>query len=112
MVDWLRELFESVFPLFEKLSILRALLGILLVFFIPGFAWALVFFRHINVISRIFLSIGLSIAIVTLSLLFLNKLLGISITGFSAILIIIVVTIIPVVLYYLNRLIGRGEGSG
>ena len=107
-MEWLspvRELFGFAFPFIENLPILRALLGIILVFFLPGFAWTLIFFRQINVIERVALSFGLSIAIVTLSILSLNKLLGLRITGFNSVLIIIVVTIIPIVFYYLNKLI-------
>ncbi len=106
-MDWLRELFGFAFPFLERLPIIRALLGFIFVFFIPGFAWTLVFFRQVNVIERIVLSFGLSIAVVTLSLLFLNKLIGVQITGFNSVLTIIAVTIIPLVFYYLNKLIGR-----
>ena len=106
-MDWLRELFGFAFPFLERLPIIRALLGFIFVFFIPGFAWTLVFFRQVNVIERIVLSFGLSIAVVTLSLLFLDKLIGVRITGFNSVLTIIAVTIIPLVFYYLNKLIGR-----
>ena len=109
-MDWLsplRELFEYAFPFLERLPIIRALLGFILVFFVPGFAWTLVFFRQVNLIERVVLSFGLSIAVVTLSLLFLNRLIGVRITGFNSILAIIAVTIIPLVFYYLNRLVGR-----
>ena len=77
--------------------------------FHPGFAWTLVFFnrRQINVIERIVLSFGLSIAVVTLSIFSLNILIGVRITGLNSILIIIGITIIPVALYYLNRFIRR-----
>ena len=109
-MDWLspvRECFGFVFPFLEDLPILRALLGFILVFFLPGFAWTLVFFqgRQINVIERVALSFGLSIAIVTLGILSLYRLIGIRISGFNSVLVIIVVTIIPIVFYYLNRLI-------
>ena len=107
-MDWLsplRELFEFAFPFLERLPIVRALVGFILVFFVPGFAWTLVFFRQVNVIERILLSFGLSIAMVTLSLLFLNRLIGVRITGFNSVLTIITVTIIPLVFYYLNKLI-------
>lgn len=107
-MDWLsplRELFEFTFPFLERLPIVRALVGFILVFFVPGFAWTLVFFRQVNVIERILLSFGLSIAVVTLSLLFLNRLIGVRITGFNSVLTIITVTIIPLVFYYLNKLI-------
>ena len=110
-MDWLRELFESILPLLVRLSLLRAILGFILVFFLPGFAWTLVFFRRINVIERIALSFGLSIAVVTLSILALNKLVGVRITGFNSVLIIIGVTIVPVVIYYLKRFIGKRPSS-
>lgn len=115
-MDWLspiREIFGVVLPFLERLFILRAILGIILVFFLPGFAWTLVFFKgkQINVIERIALSFGLSIAVVTISILALNMLIGIRITGFNSLLIIIAVTIIPVVFYYLYRLISRHPGN-
>ncbi len=103
----LRELFDFVFPFVERLPIVRALVGFIFVFFLPGFAWTLVFFKQINIIERIVLSFGLSIAVVTLCLLFLNKVAEIKITGFNSVLIIFTVTIIPVAWYSLNRLTKR-----
>ena len=82
---------------------MRAILGIVLMFFLPGFAWTLVFFRQISLLERLALSVGLSIAIVTLSILALNVLVGVRITGFNSLLIIITVTVIPLAFYYLNR---------
>ena len=105
-MDWLspiRQIFEFVFPFLEKLPAIRAILGFILVFFLPGFAWTLVFFKNINVIERIALSFGLSIAAVTLSILVLNALIGVRITGLNSLLIIIIITIIPVAFYYLKR---------
>ena len=109
-MDWfspIRAVFEFLFPFLERLPVIRALLGFIIVLFLPGFAWTLVFFKQINLIERIALSFGLSIAVVTLSILALNVLLGISITGLNSLLIIILVTIIPVVFYYLKRLVRR-----
>ena len=111
-MDWvspIRQLFEFALPFLDRLPIIRAIIGFVFVFFLPGFAWTLVFFkgRQINVIERVALSFGLSIAMVTLSILALNKLAGISITGFSSTLIIITITIIPVVFYYLRMFIGQ-----
>jgi len=109
-MDWLapiREVFEFIFPFFERLLIIRAILGFILVFFLPGFAWTLIFFRRINVIERVALSLALSIVVVTLSLLLMNRLVGIRITGFNSVLVIIVVTILPVAAYYLSRFIKR-----
>lgn len=113
-MDWLspiRQIFEFALPFLERLPIIRAFLGFILVFFLPGFAWTLVFFRQINPIERIVLSLALSIAVVTLSILALNLLLGVSVTGLTSLLIIIVVTIIPVVFYYLKKLIKGAPGS-
>ncbi len=113
-MDWLspiRELFGFVLPFLERLPIIRAILGFILVFFLPGFAWTFVFFRQIKVIERVALSFALSIVIVTLSLLFINRLIGMKITGFNSALTIVIVTILPVVAYYLNRLIRRRRGS-
>lgn len=109
-MDWLspiRQIFEFAFPFLERLSVIRALLGFILVFFLPGFAWTLVFFKQIKVVERIALSFGLSIAVVTLSILASNVLLGVSITGFNSLLVIVVITIIPILFYYLRRLIKR-----
>ncbi len=104
-MDWLREIFGFV----EGLSVIRAIIGFILVFFLPGFAWTLVFFRgkQVNVVERVALSFGLSIAVVTISIFALNLLVGVEITGFNSVLIIIVVTVIPVVAYYLSKLVRR-----
>ena len=107
-MDWLYPLQEGLgvpFTLLDSLPGLRAILGLILVFFLPGFTWTLVFFRQVNILERLALSVGLSIAMVTLSILALHKIAGVTITGFNSVLIIIVVTIIPLVIYYLNRLI-------
>ncbi len=113
-MDWLspiRDLFGFVFSFPEGLSIIRAILSFVLVFFLPGFAWTIVFFRRINVIERVTLSFALSIVVVTLSLLFINRLTGLRITGLNSVLVIIVVTILPIVAYYLNKLIRRQGGN-
>jgi uncharacterized membrane protein len=97
------QLFQSMLPFAERLPAIRAILGFLLVFFLPGFAWTLVLFNRINIIERTALSFGLSIAAVTLSIIVLHVLLGIRITGTNAILIIIVITVVALVLYALKK---------
>jgi uncharacterized membrane protein len=107
-MDWLspiKQIFEFVLPLFTHLPLVRAILGIILVFFLPGFTWTLIFFKEVNIIERIALSFALSIAMVTLSILALHILIGARINGFNSLLVIIIVTIIPVALYYLKRLV-------
>lgn len=112
-MDWLsplRELVGFVFPLLESVPVIRAIIGFVLVFFLPGFAWTLVFFRRMKVLERVVFSFGLSIVVVTLSLFLLNILIGIRITGFNSVMAISIIIIIPVAVYYLIRLI-RGRGG-
>ena len=113
-MDWLysiKETFGVASPFLEKISIIRAIVGGIFVLFLPGFAWTLVFFRseRINVTERIALSFGLSIAVVTISILVLNRLIGIKITLLNSVLIITIITIIPIAYYYLSRLIKRKD---
>ena len=102
-----RQIFDFAIPFLERLPVIRAILGIIIMFFLPGFAWSLVFFKKVNVLERIMLSIGLSIAITTLSILALNKLLGIRITGVNSLLIIVVITIIPLAFYYIRKFVKK-----
>jgi len=104
LLDLIRQIFGFALPFLEQVPIIRALFGFILVFFLPGFAWTLVFFRKINLIERIALSFGLSIAMVTLIIIAMNRLLGIRITGFNSLLTIVCVTIIPIAFYYLKKL--------
>ena len=97
------QLIDSVFGFFGSVPAIRAILGVLLVFFLPGFAWTYVLFRRVNIIERLVLSIGLSIVLVTLSLIVLHVLFGMSITGNNALLTIIVITIIAVAVILLKR---------
>jgi uncharacterized membrane protein len=111
-MDWLspiREILGFIAPFLEDLPIIRVIVGFILVFFLPGFAWTLVFFKgkQINVIERVALSFGLSIAVVTISILVLNKLVGIKITLINSALIIVTATIIPVIIYCINTLINK-----
>ena len=82
-------------------------LASVLVFFAPGFAWTLVFFKQIDVMERVVLSLALSIALVTLSILVLNAVFKVGINGLSAVVIIILITVIPLVWYGLRRFLAR-----
>jgi uncharacterized membrane protein len=113
-VDWLspiKGVFESIMPFLDHLLFVRAILGFILVFIVPGFAWTLIFFngRQINVIERLAVSVGLSIAIVALSILALNWSIGMRITGFNAVLVIGTITVVPLAFYFLRRF--RGSQS-
>ena len=88
------------------LFLLRAILGLILIFFIPGFAftWA-VYARKtdLSLIVRIALSCVLSIAIVMLSSLVLDFVLGIETTGMNVAIMLIVITLFFIYLYTLRR---------
>jgi uncharacterized membrane protein len=103
------EIFGFLMPLAEGLPAVRAILGFILVFFVPGFAWTLVLFSRVNIVERIALSFGLSIAGVTLIIVLLNVLFELRITGANALLIIIVITVIALAIYSLKRLKIRKE---
>ena len=102
-------LFGFLIPFVERMPAIRAILGFILVFLVPGFAWSLVFFSRVNIIERIALSFGLSIAAVALSIIVLHVLLGMRINGANSLLTIIVITIIAIVAYFLKRLATRKQ---
>ncbi|OGO33295.1 MAG: hypothetical protein A2Z29_05335 [Chloroflexi bacterium RBG_16_56_11] len=103
--------FDSFMPFIESVPVFRAVLGFLLVFFLPGFAWTLVFFKDLHVLERVALSFGLSIALVTLVIIGLNLVFDLKINGANALLTIIVITLIPAGIYLFRRLRNRRAGT-
>jgi uncharacterized membrane protein len=103
----INELINWVVLVLDNDPIVRAVLGIILVFFAPGFAWSLVLFTQINRIERLVLSFALSLALVTLSILGLNIVVNMRITGFNAFLTITVLIIIPLILYFTRKYIQK-----
>ena len=103
-MDWAVGFLNSISPM-------RAALGFILVFFLPGFAWTFVFFHKLHHIERIALSFGLSIAIVTLSVIALNVLLQVPISGWNSVLTILVLTLIPLPIYYILKRIRKPEDT-
>ncbi|MFC1917788.1 DUF1616 domain-containing protein [Chloroflexota bacterium] len=107
----IEELFETTSGILEPLGLFRIILGYVLVLFVPGFTWTLVLFKHrqLNILERIALSIGLSIAIVTITLLVLNQLIGYPITTVNSLLVILVLSGIPLLYMVAMRLLsGKG----
>jgi uncharacterized membrane protein len=98
---------ETFLPFLDKVPAIRGIIGVILVFFVPGFAWTLALFRKINIAERIGLSIGISIATVTLSILALNLIFDVRITGSNALLTIAVITVTPLVIYFIRRYADR-----
>jgi uncharacterized membrane protein len=109
-MDWsspVKSFFDLALPFIDKVPAIRVILSIVLVFFLPGFAWTLVIFKQVNHIERVVLSFGLSIALVVLSVFVANVLFKIRVTGLNSLLIILVITVVPFVIYYANKRISR-----
>ncbi|MFC1946511.1 DUF1616 domain-containing protein [Chloroflexota bacterium] len=109
VISPIKELFNWAVPVIDTVPVIRAVLGIILVFFAPGFAWTLVLFKQVNHIERLVLSFGLSIALVTLSVLGLNVVINMRITGLNALLIILLLVIIPLIIYFTRRYVHKRE---
>lgn len=100
------QIYGTFLPALEAVTWLRAGLVIVLVFFVPGLAWTLVFFDRINIIERLALATGISIASVTLGIIVLNVLLHVRINGVNAVL-TIAITVAGAAFYLLKRLLRR-----
>jgi uncharacterized membrane protein len=98
---------QSVMPFFGHFTVARAILGFLLVFLLPGFAWSLVFFKKITFLERAAFSFGLSIALVSLAVFSLNVLLRVPISGTNALIAIAVLTVIPTGIYFIKKYPGQ-----
>jgi uncharacterized membrane protein len=101
------QIFGTFLPALEAVPWLRAALGIVLVFFLPGLAWTFVFFDRINILERLALAIGLSIASVTLGIIVLNVLFHVRIDGTNAVVTILVITAASAAIYLIKRLLTR-----
>ncbi|MDD5288115.1 MAG: DUF1616 domain-containing protein [Dehalococcoidales bacterium] len=101
------QILGSFLPLLERVPFIRAVIGFILVFFLPGFVWTLALFKEINILERLALSFGLSIAVVTLTMIIMNVLLGVRINGLSMLVVIAVNIIVPFGWYYFVRLLHR-----
>jgi len=83
-----------IFFKYPFLSSARAILGMVYVLFLPGYVVVRLFFNEVDWIEKAALSMGLSIALVILSVMFSNMLLKIPITPLTNFLVILAVIII------------------
>jgi uncharacterized membrane protein len=95
---------DFVAPPIGAVEVLRIILAVLLFFFLPGFAWSLLLSRVKAVLERVALSIGLSIALVTLAILGTNIFLDVPITATNTIFIGLALTALPFLIKALLRL--------
>ncbi len=84
---------------------LRLFFGSVFILFVPGFAWSYVSFarKSIDWIERVTLSFGLSIALVPLTVFWLNWLFQVKITLLNTSLIVCGLTAIPVVCILIRK---------
>lgn len=97
------QLLADFLPGSGGLFVIRTIAASVLVFLLPGFAWTLVFFQKIHVLERIVLSVGLSIALVTLCMVVLNIAFDVRINGINTVLTVIVITAVPLAIYLFRR---------
>ena len=86
-------------------EIIRAIFGGLFLLFVPGFAWSYVFFarKNINGIERVALSFGLSVALVPLTVFWLNFMFQVKVTLVNTCLVVCGLTVIPAVYFLIKR---------
>jgi len=84
---------------------LRIFFGSVFILFLPGFAWSYVFFakKNIDWIERVALSFGLSIALVPLSVFWLNFLFQMKVTLINTFLVVCGLLPVPMLYVIIKR---------
>lgn len=99
------------------IEILESILGGLFFFFIPGISWCFLIFRNekMDILEFLCLSIALSISLSTLSIFFLNSLIGLKIIYINAMIVVSALTIIPLLIRLLEQMltfyVGQRKGN-
>ncbi len=109
----LNDISSSVASCLDHVPVIRAMLAVILIFFVPGLAWSFVFFspKQVNLLERAVISVGLSIALVTLSMFALNLALDVKVTGTNAVLDIIVITLVAAAFYLARKFINSRRAT-
>ena len=105
------QLLADFLPTSGGLLVIRTIAAATLIFLVPGLAWTFVFFQKLNALERTVLSIGLSIAMVTLSVTILNILFDVRINGLNTVYTIIVITIVPLAIYFIRKYRTKQAGA-
>jgi uncharacterized membrane protein len=89
------------------IEIFKSMLGGIFFFLIPGISWCFLIFskERLDVLEFLCLSFALSISLSTLSIFFLNSLIGLKITWINAIIVLCALTVIPVLIRLLEKII-------
>lgn len=85
--------------------IIQMLIGSLLVLFVPGLTWTYALFdnREIDLIERIALAVGLSMAMIPLSLFYLHDLAGMRIDLENSVYVVLLLTVVALCLIMFRR---------
>jgi uncharacterized membrane protein len=85
----------------------KSILGGIFFFFIPGISWCFLIFKKekLDILEFLCLSIALSISLSTLSFFFLNSFAGLKITLINAVIVLSALTVIPVLIILLEKII-------
>jgi uncharacterized membrane protein len=83
----------------------RVFLGSIFVLFLPGFVWSFLFFEKgkIDWIERAALSFGLSLALVPLTVFWLNFLFNMKVTWFNTMLVVSALIALPLIYLLIRR---------
>ena len=96
-----------------EVSLIKVILGSIYVLFLPGCIWSYVFFRkdEIDIIERIALSFGLSIALVPITVFWANYFLGIKINLINVSAIILLIIVLGLVSIKIKAMSKKGSGA-
>lgn len=81
----------------DALTILKLLVGIPFIFFLPGLSWSYLLFkrREVPVLERVAVAVGLSLVLVPLAMFWLAWLLHVKVTLLNVVLLTLVISAIP-----------------
>lgn len=100
---WFASAMQTSDSLSWGLYYLRAIGGFVLIFIIPGFAWTLVLFTKLDIVERIVLSFGLSIAIITLIVYIPGQVFGLPINISNVLISTAAIICIALAIYAIRR---------
>jgi len=95
-------------------EVLRIIFGSFFILFVPGFAWSYVFFDRgkIDLVERLALSFGLSIALVPLTVFWFNWVFNVGITLVNTWLLVCGITIVAIIWLYARKRLWTARPGG
>lgn len=81
----------------EVLAYVHLIVASIFILIAPGIAWSYIFFKDVNILERIVLSFGMSIAMVSLTIYILNSFFGVKINLLNMVVVVSFLISIPVI---------------